>query len=234
MEKHVQSIFYVDITEEEPGRKQKELPIYKLKRLLPYEGGQLQIYLSHLPRKLLKRKSLRRKNSWLVKLANAVERAQVLLEHIDNTCIIFSEELAKQFENRQQLPMVLYAVCLKQKKQMMKTVTITLPEEAGFLQEENVRWLLAPYLKRINTVVFLGEETYCANAIEDYLYEEYGTLVSYSKKPEKNTIWIDLGEKSDVSCARYAAENGIYHLDSAEVLKFLDTITKNGYTTEVD
>lgn len=230
----MESIFYVDISETELSKGQKQLPIYKQTRLLTYEGGRLQIYFSHLPQALLTKKTFRKKNSWLFKLADVVERARVLLEKDEDESIIFSGDLSKQFGEKRSLPVVLYAVCLKQKRMMSDAVSITLPKEGGFLLEENILWLLKPYLSRINAIAFVGEETRAAGTIEAYLYEEYGILSSYSKKPQRNTIWIDLSDKADPGLARYASENGIYHLNDREVLKFLDTIVKNGYNTEVD
>ncbi len=234
MEKQVQSIFYVDITNAELNKGQKTLPIYKQARLFQYEEGWLQVYFCHLPEKLLQKRTFRKKNNWLYKLDKAIERAKVLLESDDEERIFFSEELAERLGIRRMFPIMLYAVCLKQSRQMNDTVSLTLPAEGGFMLEENVIWLLKPYLSRINNVVFTGEESNASEWIEAYLYEEYGILASYGKKPQKNTVWIDFGEKQDISLARYAAENGIYQLNNAEVLKFLDTITKNGYNTEVD
>ena len=234
MEKQVQSIFYVDITKTELSKEQKILPIYKQTRLFNYEEGQLQVYFCHIPEKLLQKRTFRKKNSWLYKLDDAIERAKKLLQCDEEERILFSAELAERLDIRRMFPVMLYAVCLKQSRKMNDTVSLTLPEDGGFMLEENVTWLLKPYLSRINNVVFTGKESNASEWIEAYLYEEYGILSSYSKKPQKNTVWIDFGEKQEISLVRYAAENGIYQLNDAEVLKFLDTITKNGYNTEVD
>ena len=234
MEKQVQSIFYVDITHAELNKEKKQLPIYKQTRLFTYEDDALQIYFCHLPRKLLEKKTFRKKNGWLYKLDDAIGRAKVLMEHEDEEMILFSRELSERLGMRRMLPILLYALCLKQSRQMKDTVSLTLPREGGFMLGEKLLWLLKPYLSRMNNVVFAGEESQATNEIEAYLYEEYGILSSYSKKPQKNTVWIDFGEKQDVSLARYATENGIYQLNDTEVLKFLDTIIKNGYNTEVD
>ena len=91
-----------------------------------------------------------------------------------------------------------------------------------------------PYLQRINYALFVGEKDAGAEMLEDYLYEEYGIIMTYGKYPVSNTVWIDLGDAENRKLSKYAKENGICHINRTEVLKFLDTAAKNGYNTKVN
>ncbi len=233
MEKQVQHIFYVDITHDGWKKGQKHLPIYKQIRDFSEKENQVQIYFSHLPKLLMEKKTFRKKNHWLEQLKAVINQVQEVAG-IEEDEILFSRDLAELLGRKQTVPICLYGVCLKQSRLKKEVLSLSLPEDGGFMVKEQLQYLLQPYLPRVNQVVFAGEESFLSGRLEAYLYEEYGILASYEKKPRQGTIWIDRSEKENPVLARYAIENGIYQLNDTEVLKFLDTITKNGYNTEVD
>ena len=70
-------------------------------------------------------------------------------------------------------------------------MNLSLPEECGGETVEEAVRLLSPYLSRINSLVMVGEESESAWQIEDYLYDEYGIVTSYARRPEKMPFgWI--------------------------------------------
>lgn len=237
------------------------LTVCKLARPLSYAQGSLQIYFCLLPDFLLedllqgvgtgkKRWSTkRRKKKWYAVTGNAIKVAKADLQggRFDYMVIegpargIFdlqnrAEEAAELHFADKDLPEELFAVCLweAQKNRVVDSISISLPKECGTLAVEQVIALTKPYLSRINSAALVGEESEAANVLENYLYDEYGIPVSYEKYPLKNTIWIDLEEHQNTIYEKYVNENGIYHLNKAEVMKFLDTTAKNGYNTKVN
>lgn len=248
------TIFYVDIGEDNLPKGEKELPIYQAVREFSYDGGCLRVYFGHVPRQLLeqkswwqklrhrkmrKRKTCRRKaqwpkNSWQEWLSQMLIKARELLPIQDAEDILFSRELLSYVGNENRIPEVCYSVLLRQLKEIPQRVSITIPEDAPSLLGEQICRLLNPYLSKVNYVVFIGERLGQSLWAEQYFFEEYGILSSFEKKPAKNSLWLDFEKEAAGAHKRYASENGIYHLSEAEVLKFLDTITKNGYNTKVN
>ena len=149
---------------------------------------------------------------------------------------VFSEKLCDLMGEERELPLFLFSAGLKRLKerQSFAHISISLPEECGPVAVDNIVGLLKPYLSRINYVVFVGKESENAAWVEEYLYGEYGIVMSYGKRPEKNTVWLDLGEKKSAAVEEFAHSNGIYHLCREEMLKFLDTMVKNGYNTKIN
>ena len=174
-------------------------------------------------------------------LPELLSRAEEMLSLKDRDAILFSPELSYLTGTPNRVPEACYRACLfaryheKQRKaDIPRTVSITIPEDTPSLLGESICRMLRPYLSKVNYVVFTGERTKAALWAERYFYEEYGILSSFEKKPAKNSLWLDFEKERATAHKRYASENGIYHLNEAEVLKFLDTITKNGYNTEVN
>ncbi len=228
------AIFYVDITRENLPKGMKELPIYQVARELPCSDGSLRVYFGHVPELLLKRKTWRRKNSWQMRLSKMLTLAEEILPIRDADDILFSKELLAYVGDRNRIPEVCYSVLLRRLKEFPRNVSVTIPEDAPSLLGERICRILNPYLSKVNHVVFAGAKTGSSLWAERYFFEEYGILSSFEKKPAKNSLWLDFEKEKAAAHKRYALENGIYHLNEAEVLKFLDTITKNGYNTEVN
>lgn len=148
--------------------------------------------------------------------------------------VLLAEKLCRRIGKRAEpVPQELYAVFLRQ-QQIVNKITLSLGEEAGCFQAEQAIELLKPYLSRLNQVVFLGKEGAASEWLEDYLYEEYGILTSYAKKPEKSGGWLDLSDQTDSLLEKYASEHGIWHIYRGGILKFLDTTAKNRYNTGVN
>ena len=114
------------------------------------------------------------------------------------------------------------------------TLSLSLPKECGELAVMRLMAIAEPYLQRINRVLYVGAKDGGAGMLEEYLYEEYGIIMTYEKYPQRGTIWIDLEDAENQNLSKYAKENGICHINRAEVLKFLDTAVKNGYNTKVN
>lgn len=221
-------------------QKKEAFPIMKLKEALRYEGGEVQVFFCLLPswEEGKHRKKLLQKRFLLT-----LEKMRTIKEHNLYEDMIMDHALRQIFgitKTAMQLPLALYGVCVREQRRKTKTtlqkdrISLSLPEDGGQLLTDNVLEILEPYLPRINEVIYVGEESEQSIRIEDYLLEEYGIVVSYSAKPRKNTMWIDLQEKKDEKIERYVSENGVYHLNSIEVRKFLDTTVKNGYNTKVN
>ena len=220
---------------EEDGKKQKLIRRMRKVQAQKQPKGRIARWLTEAKNK----KQLQERREKLLVLSQTIEKAQNLLYLYDNENVVYGKELSHLLKERHPKPIVLYAVCLKlarekKKGKNEKVLTLSLPDDCGWLMEEDIIRLLTPYLSRINAVAFLCERTDCTERISDYLFEEYGILTSYESRPVKETVWIDFGEQKKRQLVRYAAENGIYHLNDEEVVKFLDTTVKNGYNTEVD
>ncbi len=245
MEKEVCNICYIRIEKEVASA--KGISLYKLKRMLPYEGGNVRLFFGvikerEIPARKVNRfgketgKYRRKKRNFHKELEAFMKKVQSLVPE-ETVFFVPGVGLEEFWGQRETLPMQLFAVCLKKEIERVfsqKRVCLSLPEDAGELLAQEVIELFLPYLSKINELVICGQESQCADVIETFVYEEYGILTSYAKKPVKDTLWLDFRYDEDILLKRYAAENGIYHLNHAEVLKFLDTITKNGYNTEVN
>ena len=221
--------------------------VFRLSRQLNFETGAVTLYFCLLPVSVLNKPEKRRKRKkWLAFLQESLNRMQILMREngdYENGELLFSEELrrllALKTEAETESESVLWQICLKEavkaggQKQLV-SISLSLPEESGPLAVSRSKELLIPYLAGINYVVYVGGEGEVAWQMEDFLYQEYGILMSYAQKPKKGTIWIDFEEKRGSASDEFASANGIYHLNSAAVLKFLDTTAKNGYNTEVN
>lgn len=230
--------------------------IYSQNQKLPFYGGFVQLYFSLLPYELTE--EIRPKGTGRRQMSEKakVRRAYKLQRRKEKQAVKLSEELtaviseAKELlewdelilapglcgvigKREEELPAELFAVFLK-KLAVREKINLSLGEESGLLTVEEVILLLKPYLSKINYAVFIGEENEAARELEDFLYEEYGMIMSYSKRPVKNAVWLDFGDKNLPLLEKYAAENNIQHINRAGILKFLDTSAKNGYNTKVN
>lgn len=243
MEKDIKSLYYIGIESKRPGKRHKgrerrqPIAIYRHIRQLSLENGSICLYHSLLPsffEEDLQNKRWRKK--WMMRLEEAEEYAKEKLDVHFPWETVFSEKLCFLMGKDSEIPPVLFAVGLKRLKerQSLAHISISLPEECGPVAAENMVELLQPYLSRINYVVFVGDESENSAWIEDYLYREYGIIMSYGKRPEKHTVWLDLGEDRVPVMKKFALDNGIYHLSRGEILKFLDTVVKNEYNTKIN
>lgn len=239
----MKSLYYIGIESESSdqrhraGVRRQPIAIYKHVRLLPFENGSICLYHSLLPsffEEEIKKKRWRKK--WMMRLEEAEEYAKEKLDIHFSWETVFSEKLCFLMGKDSEIPLYLFAVGLKRLKerQPFAHISISLPEECGYAAAENMVELLQPYLSKINYVIFVGEESESAAWVEDYLYGEYGIVMSYDKWPQRNTVWLDLGEKRAPVLEKFAADNGICHLSRGEMLKFLDTIVKNEYNTKIN
>ncbi|MCI9663274.1 MAG: hypothetical protein HFI46_05270 [Lachnospiraceae bacterium] len=252
MDQHVKRIFYLSMTgpaqKRERTKRKDPLPILRCERRYPFltendtvrnsgsPSGALQLYFGLLPFAVKEEMNRSRKRRrWIRKLSDSLQFVQENLG-IGQESVVFSYRLCEIFERRQHLPEELFAVCLRtcREREAFRCVNLSLPEECGGETVEEAVRLLSPYLSRINSLVMVGEESESAWQIEDYLYDEYGIVTSYARRPEKNAIWLDLGSKPLPLLASFAMGNGICHINEAEVLNFLDTAVKSGYNTKVN
>lgn len=232
-------IYYIGIKEDCPEREQKrrlffqkkpEAAVCRQEEALPFAGGFVELYtgLIFCPDK---KKQKKQKNRLLETLRKTMEEAEGAFSYGE---IILGAGLCERIGKKEEaLPLELYAAFLK-KQQLIQKITISLGEDAGQLYAERVIELLEPYLSRLNHVVYLGERESAAEQLEDYLYEEYGILMSYAKRPEKAAAWLDFSDKTEPLLEKYASEHKICHINRAGILKFLDTMAKNRYNTGVN
>lgn len=241
MEKQTKNIYYIGIeTQKESCPKKKagkSLAVYKHTKPFDFKNGSVRLYFSLLPASFcqeVKKKRLRKR--WFDRLERSLACVKEAADTGGSCEILFAESICQALERKQEIPEELYKVRLKEIKSRRSFVhiNISLPDECGPSMAEGMIELLEPYLPSINFVTFVGAETRNSWLIEDYLYEEYGIVMSYGKRPEKNALWIDYAEKGSTLLTNYARENGIYCLNGGEVLNFLDTTVKNGYNTKVN
>lgn len=127
----------------------------------------------------------------------------------------------------------------------------------GSVDVDTLRCRLTGYLPRINHFTLIGEETEEWRAFGEYIYEEYGIPTSYMRQMERtgarsgHTVVLD-GRKN-YKIPYGAVPEGAFYVDlwSVEekriqlakirrdvryvsIVKFLDTIVKNGYNTIVN
>ncbi len=252
MDQHVKNIFYLGMTEEDERyvrRKRREpIPVYRNEQGCAFlkapggggktrsEAGAVRLYFALLPlgiQEEMKRKRLKKR--WMCKISDALQFAEECLG-IRGEDVVFSHRLCRLFDRQQALPWELYAVRLRtcRQEEAFRCVNLSIPEECGEERLEETVRLLMPYLPRINSVVMVGGETESAWRIEDYLYDEYGIVTSYAKRPQQNAPWLDLsgGEAGCFGPVAFGSE--ICHINDAEVLNFLDTSVKSGYNTKVN
>lgn len=254
MEKRTEYLFYIGIQAGNEGEKVMQETV--LKTILQFPGGQLVVYGCFVPKALIKPTEQgfrwqrnRRKKKQTNKLFTIISKTEKLLENeLDGARIRYVyavEEVANRLpkESRfwqeydiEELAGRLSEVYLYQNKKNYKDsiFDFSLPKECGEMAVMRLITIAEPYLQRINYALFVGEKDAGAEMLEDYLYEEYGIIMTYGKYPVSNTVWIDLGDAENRKLSKYAKENGICHINRTEVLKFLDTAAKNGYNTKVN
>lgn len=251
MDQHVKNIFYLGLTEEDGGyekiKRREPIPVYRSERDFSFlkapqggktrsEAGALRLCFALLPvgmQEEMERKRLKKR--WIRKISVALQFAEESLG-IRGENVVFCHRLCGLFERRQALPWELYALRLRTcgREGGFRCVNLSIPEECGQERLEEALRILLPYLARINSVVIVGEETESTWRIEDYLYDEYGIVTSYAKRPMQNAPWLDLRGREEGCFGLASTGREICHINEAEVLNFLDTSVKSGYNTKVN
>ncbi|GFI03824.1 MAG: hypothetical protein HFI44_08370 [Lachnospiraceae bacterium] len=218
--------------------KKEGLPIHKMRREFPYllggsrGTGKIQIYYALLP-------EYRKKGCFSGKPKNwKSESVRQLLEEADRKASltldcreqVWATELDNQYR---QIPIELTAALLYRQRPFDK-ICITLSADSGEYELSQVIELIGPYLPRTRQVLFKGEENPAYEALEDYLYEEFGILAARTDMPPAEVPWLDMEEGGAAFLAGTASGFHEKHICRLEILKFLDTSVKNGYNTEVN
>lgn len=254
MEKRTEHLFYIGI--QAGNEKEKNLQETVFKSVLQFPGGQLAIYGCFVPTEFVKpmdkgfrwqrnRRKKKQTDKLLAVISETVKSLENELDGVGIRYVYATEEVANRLpkESRfwqecdiEELTGRLSEVYLYQKRKNYRDsfFDFSLPKECGEMAVMRLITIAEPYLQRINHALFVGEKDAGAEMLEDYLYEEYGIIMTYGKYPVSNTIWIDLENAENQNLSKYAKENGICHINRAEVLKFLDTAAKNGYNTKVN
>lgn len=208
------------------------LPILRLKRKLPYltmDGAKrrvehLQVFYALLPQYRRKRLLGKGYQAWsreeqraiLQKTAWRAERELDCRESIWSWDEDLQEDiLSPAADGIPELPMQLYAAYLYSLRPF-EQICITLPEDCGGCLAQQLKELLLPYLPRIRKIAYDGEKSCVSEELEDFFYQEYGTLMQNIQTVPEEMIRLDF---------RTVWKN---------TLKFLDTRIKSGYNTEVN
>lgn len=228
METYYKKIFYAGIAYKEYpeiGQKLKKtgLPLKKLGREFPFllgEGrgtmGKLQIYFSLLPEYAGKTLFGGKPKVWKPEMARkllhgAGEKAYVYKECSEQIIEVDLGEYAEE------VPIELWAAWLYQQRPF-DSICISVDQESGERELRQLIELIAPYLPRMKRVAFKGQRSQLSERLEDYLYEEFGIVMMDTEKIATDMVHINLS----------------YFENRLEAVKFLDTIVKNGYNTDVD
>lgn len=247
MENNGTKIFYTGIAygayPEEHGKinsrkvVKEGLPIKKLSREFPYllgekraGAGRLLIYYALLPEYRRKNFFSGQPKGWKPETAqqlleDAVRKAIVTFDCREQLC---APELHKQ---PGQIPIELTAALLYRQRPFDK-ICITLAAEGGEYGLSQVIELINPYLPRTRQVFFKGEDSPVCEMLEDYLYDQFGIIMTRTDVPPSDIPWLDM-EETDLPAGK-APLDGQRHINSLETLKFLDTAVKNGYNTKVN
>ncbi len=234
-------IFYVGIAydafpENRKKLKKEGLPIKKLGRELPYLLGEeriavkkLQIFYALLPEYSGKAWLNGRPKSW--KQEEACGLLQETGEKAAGRLGCGEQVLAGYLGgDTEKIPLELLAVSLYRRKPFDR-VGILLPVEGGDDCTQQAIELLCPYLPRIRQVVLGGVESGASEALEDYLYGEFGIVMTRTGRLLPDMPWLDLREEQDQG-AVLEHKGKVSLINRRESLKFLDTSVKNGYNTE--
>ncbi len=130
--------------------------------------------------------------------------------------------------------------------------------EEAFREERQMLFrLLAPYLARVNHFTLVSDQPEGYEEFADYIYEEYGIPTAYAQGigqqfgKKGKTVVLDMRKEGAVTCQgippravyvdfwsneekRKALEEERGDVRYLSVVKFLDTLVKNGYNTIVN
>lgn len=217
------------------GRKalREGLSLKKLNRPLPFPGGRVQVFFALLPEYRGKRRKTWKSEKAALLVGQTARRA-----YREQECgeILLEESLGRLLYDQaysQEIPLELMAACLYAQRPFER-IAVSLPAEGGEREAEQSMRLLLPYLKRLRSVSLAGERSRASELLEDYLYEEYGMVMSGMSGQEEAIPWLDLSGSGAGERDILIKENRYKRIDDKEALKFLDTAVKNGYNTEVN
>ncbi len=225
MEVYCKKIFYAGIAYQEypvKGQRLKKtgLPLKKLNREFPYltgerrgNMGRLQIYFSLLPEYAGKKLLSGKPKIWKPEM---IERLLFLSGEKAYACQGCTEKLIVTdiSKYKETLPIELWAVRLYQQRPF-DSICISMTPDGGEQELWRLTELLGPYLSRMKRVVLKGSGSPASELLGDYLYEEFGIIMTETEKIPKDMVYLDFK-------------------NNYETLKFLDTAVKNGYNTEVN
>ena len=241
METNYLNLFYAGILYGQYAENGKKLTgeglaVRKLGREFPYlmgrgrgAAGRMLIYYALLPQYSKKTKFTGKPKGW--KKDTAVK----LLERAEQKAVVEwgcrEQILAPEFgKDPGRMPFELLAVCLYRLRPFDK-LCISLPEDAGECDFEQVLDLMTPYLPRMRQVMLAGRERPVTERLENWLYEEFGIILIKKEKPPAKTPWLDLcAENEKQERAGSSLENS-GRVSCRDALNFLDTAVKNGYNT---
>ncbi len=276
METDYKRIFYVEIAWEkhpESGQNLKKtgLHLKKLGREYPYLLGRgrrkinkLQIYFVLLPEYAGKRLFSGKMKNWKPECAQKLLNEAWERAYVSHGCTeqIFALPYKSYAENCQEsifvnllstgpspvLPVELWAVGLYQSRPF-DSLCIMLPEDAGEQEAEQLKELMEPYLPRMKRVIFKGPKSTASELLNDYLYEEFGIVMTETQRVLSGMPVLDFCTQEYGSGKGYSAlgdtrKDKVYNLQEGrkwpayisegEILKFLDIAVKNGYNTKVN
>lgn len=248
MEKRIEYLFYIGIQEKD-GEIQSGEPVAS-RVVLPFAGGKLVVCSCLVSKALFspckklfrwqRKQDKKKQQKKLMEQIREVKNRQKTIDYFwtegEVGAWLWEERGFEAVYDEETFLDRLYEVYLYQQGKINPTdkISLSLPPDCGQLTMERLQNILKPYLPGLNTVLFVGAEEAVSRMLEEYLYDEYGIVMSYGKIPLRNTLWIDLEDTGGLNLSKYAKENGICHINRAEVLKFLDTAVKNGYNTKVN
>lgn len=210
------------------------LPVKKAGREYPYLYGQgrafagrLSLSYGLLPQYMGRTFLTGKSRSWKREaVERIVEKTWQQAQEKGSRQLILTPELGGSPD---QIPPELLAVCLYRFRPFDK-LGISLPEDGGEYGMEQALELITPYLPRMRQVALVGGDGPVAEKLERFLYEEFGIIMTKSKRIPSGYLFLDLGgEEQEADRAFFSGNSG--RISRGEALKFLDTTVKNGYNT---
>lgn len=242
MEKKESSIFYLGIAQGEifsGGRRGRRsgLPIKALEKRLEYPGGYVKVSYAMFPEFAGRGFWTKTGRAWKPKVKQPI--LQRTLESVRKETVYSEILLAPELSvEEQEIPLELRAAYLH-RYAPFERVCVSFSGEGGTFEAREAVLLLSPYLKRIRTVMFDGEECGASEMFADYLYYEYGIMPERVHKASKRNsqisgemILLDFGGRAAAGKNTLPFLCSYRCINNAETLKFLDTTIKNGYNTE--
>ena len=244
METEYEKIFYAGIAYNEYPQKGQSLKktglsLRKLEREFPYLLGEgrrkvrkLQVYFTLLPEYAGKTFFGGNPRKWKPEtirrfLDDAWERAS-----IGQGC---TEQAAAWYLRRSTdlLPIELWAVRLYQERPF-DSICILYEQAVGEEELWQLKELIAPYLPRMKKVVFKGPESEASEILADYLYGEFGIVMTKAENTPTDIPVIDFRVEDGDGGVLQSGRKKMKYISPVETLKFLDIAVKNGYNTKVN
>lgn len=246
METSYKKIFYAGISYKEypqKGQKLKKtgLPLKKLNREFPYllggrrKTGKLKIYFSLLPEYAGKTLLGGKPRLWKPEQAERLIYEAGEKASADQGCReqIIAADFRGYCGYTEPLPLELWAVCLYQQRPF-DSICVSFPKEAGEGELWRLAELMGPYFPRMKRVACKGPASSLSDQLEDYLYGEFGIVMTGIENLPAGTLCIDFGQEESSGEISRPDHKKVKYINHFETLKFLDTAVKNGYNTKVN